>query len=813
MFMKQVTLIFMATLMALTAHAQYFASPPAIDGSKDAGYSTTVNGWSLGWDETYLYICKTGGSAAEPAVAYIDFDNSLIVSGGTDTDGSFNGKEDWGVTPTLPFRADIRLYWVASYAEITPDNGLGGWGSATTIPIADRTDGTSNREIRLSWTSVLGLGGKPNEFNFVGHCTITDAVSPFIYDQIPNNNQGGSLGTPRLFFYQSISNTSSAGSVDALSPTQRSFETRADYFYGGSQPGTLYNMTINRTGGIEEAIRMGRDLTIRNNLVISGISALFRANAGSVENTITFTGNDGIIQVGEGSAMLGESDGNLIYIVFDGYTTLDQIGENSIDCRQFTINEGDTVDANTAALNSNTDGTFGVANINGTIITTNPDGFSGTTTNTVRNSFGTVNMGSNSTVVYAATSGTQTVTSRADYANVTITGGSEKSMASTGDITLSGTLALEDGILTTGANRVIVSSAATTAITDYSIDSYVNGNLRRRVSTPGNYAFPVGTAAQYELAEMNFTSGSGFTDIDANFTATALPSPSGLVSEGSEVDGITTDVLQFLNYGYWTLNAVGTPTGIDYDLTLTSRGHSNAANEVEKHGIFQNTGTASGSWTEPGIQFDADTVVDIGVALPSDPISIRIDGVSAFQNFAIGLNVDNILPVTLSAFDATVTGIQQVTLNWVTESEVNSSYFDVERSPNASDWTFIGKRIGQGTTTATTNYTLVDEQVPAGVHYYRLKQVDFNGAYAYSEVVSATMRSAGALSFSPNPANDQLNVPAGVELRISDLTGKTLLYTQTNSNTLDISSLPAGFYMVEMWNGEDRSVQQLVVAE
>lgn len=168
------------------------------------------------------------------------------------------------------------------------------------------------------------------------------------------------------------------------------------------------------------------------------------------------------------------------------------------------------------------------------------------------------------------------------------------------------------------------------------------------------------------------------------------------------------------------------------------------------------------------------------------------------------------LPIELISFES---AIQQngITLNWTTASELNNSHFEIERSTDGSNWQVIGQVNGAGTTTTERTYSYLDTRPAIGTNYYRLKQVDLDGAYDYSEVVSAVLRSAGMLAFSPNPASDILNVPAGIDLRIFDLTGKTLLYTPATGTSIDISALAAGYYLVEMNNGAERKVEKLVV--
>jgi len=98
------------------------------------------------------------------------------------------------------------------------------------------------------------------------------------------------------------------------------------------------------------------------------------------------------------------------------------------------------------------------------------------------------------------------------------------------------------------------------------------------------------------------------------------------------------------------------------------------------------------------------------------------------------------LPVELTSFDANVSGAV-VVLNWETASEINNDYFQIERSVNGSAWENIGFVEGEGTTTSTTRYEFVDENPLTGISYYRLKQVDFDDKFEYSDKVSVERES------------------------------------------------------------------------
>ena len=172
-----------------------------------------------------------------------------------------------------------------------------------------------------------------------------------------------------------------------------------------------------------------------------------------------------------------------------------------------------------------------------------------------------------------------------------------------------------------------------------------------------------------------------------------------------------------------------------------------------------------------------------------------------------------VLPITLTSFDALQVGQSEVQLDWVTESEINNSHFEVEHSRNGSDWTYIGQRYGQGTTSEKTTYSLVHEQVPAGVHYYRLKQVDFDGGFTYSPIEAVTLSGSTTWNVWPNPASNVLYLPdiAGTaELWSTD--GRQIASTTLPLPVWNISRIPNGSYLLRITGDSEVRTAIVVIA-
>ena len=158
---------------------------------------------------------------------------------------------------------------------------------------------------------------------------------------------------------------------------------------------------------------------------------------------------------------------------------------------------------------------------------------------------------------------------------------------------------------------------------------------------------------------------------------------------------------------------------------------------------------------------------------------------------------------------AETTDNRNVTMNWSTATELNNSSFQVERS-NGSAFEVVGFVAGHGTTSEVRNYSFVDQNVVSGSYSYRLKQVDFNGTFEYSNVIEVEV--VGVKEFTlgqnyPNPFNPSttinfsLAVDSKVSLKIFDVLGQevaTLLNGQLAAGnqtvSFDASSLNSGVY-------------------
>jgi subtilisin family serine protease len=194
----------------------------------------------------------------------------------------------------------------------------------------------------------------------------------------------------------------------------------------------------------------------------------------------------------------------------------------------------------------------------------------------------------------------------------------------------------------------------------------------------------------------------------------------------------------------------------------------------------------------------------------------RID---AYEAYLLALAM---IPVELSSFTANSNG-SSVTLNWTTETETNNSGFSIERkSVLNNSWSDVGFVPGFGTTTERKSYNYDDEDLRLGKYNYRLKQIDHDGTYEYSNVIEVDVMAPGGFSLGqnyPNPFNPattiEYSVPevSNVSITIYSIVGElvaTLISGSVEAGyhriNFDASTLPSGTYIYQLRAvGENRT--------
>ncbi|OAQ39809.1 hypothetical protein A5893_09540 [Pedobacter psychrophilus] len=178
-----------------------------------------------------------------------------------------------------------------------------------------------------------------------------------------------------------------------------------------------------------------------------------------------------------------------------------------------------------------------------------------------------------------------------------------------------------------------------------------------------------------------------------------------------------------------------------------------------------------------------------------------------------------VLPIKLTSFKGEAQG-RNNKLTWATSSEVNFKEFVVERSADGKAFTAVGSPVLTKGVTTGSNYSFIDFNGAAGTLYYRLKSVDNDGTFDYSEVIAikSSLLQTESVVIYPNPTTGPLTVQhaAGLEkasISVIDLGGKELkiqsIEKNSTSTSLDLNELKAGVYFIQVLNGE-KSIIKLI---
>ncbi len=182
-----------------------------------------------------------------------------------------------------------------------------------------------------------------------------------------------------------------------------------------------------------------------------------------------------------------------------------------------------------------------------------------------------------------------------------------------------------------------------------------------------------------------------------------------------------------------------------------------------------------------------------------------------------------ILPIELLSFNA-FSNNQKVELNWSTASEINNSYFTVERSVDAENFEIIKTVSGAGNSNSQINYSATDNNPLSELSYYRLKQTDFNGDYSYSKIVafenSSEIMSLKILNLysKPNSINFTISNPnlENLSYEIINTLGKVLISSKVEnvvkkSNiVVSDNDLSHGIYFIKLSSSKETVVEKVL---
>lgn len=377
--------------------------------------------------------------------------------------------------------------------------------------------------------------------------------------------------------------------------------------------------------------------------------------------------------------------------------------------------------------------------------------------------------------------------------DVTLNGGGLRVLA---DLEINNTLTLTSGILDIDLDDGDKSDDPTLTLNNavggsFDFNSHVEGKMEVAIGAAGTFSFPAGDEGAYRPVDLTPTNASTFS---VSHIAEAAPIGGGANGDMRNLHGtassqLTGNIESTLTFRYWGIDVIsGTPGSTNVTIQINS---GDNASDPTTLGMLRFDGT---NWLE---------MTRIGAA-GTDPYTIT-GQTTSFSEFSIySTDMDtNPLPVELLDFTGRSDN-RDVRLSWITLTETNSDYFQVERSTNGEEFIMLGSVTSHGTSSQRHNYSYVDMNVQSTIYYYRLKMVDFDGSYEYSPTILVTPNLSNIhISVYPNPASDFLQIE-GIEtgylkqLTFYDLNGKLRKVISSFETQVQVSDLSQGNYLMRL---------------
>jgi hypothetical protein len=572
------------------------------------------------------------------------------------------------------------------------------------------------------------------------------------------------------FVVENFDNTSSATERSLLNPTYQVTANASGYRFGN----ITYNFnpaTIDQTilPATSSSFLFCNNLTINNLSTTKSISITANTQSGPI---ITIAGN---VTINQGHVDIGINytdaafqrvtiKGNLNIQNTNGsnptYVKLHNFGSGTILSDSKTYIEGDLTIASGATLST------------------------GVNVNERANSY-LIFSGGNAQTFNGA--------GNIDLTNITIDKTSNN-VSLTRELTAKSKLALTAGNFILGSNNLILGVTGTPGTqTGGSSNSYVvtNGSgIYTRMALPSGseQTFPIGpSTTSYNPAYFNYT---GTTDnISARVETGINPS--------------TGQDASFVNRT-WNIEE-GTPGGTNSTVKFQwVASHENASFTRASSNIYH---YSSSAWAEQTSSTFGGTTT----------YTSSKGGITSFSPFIIGKTKVS-LPVELINFNA-ICKNKMAEIKWTTATEINNSYFIIERSNDSKSWEIITQLPGAGNSSMPINYSYVDNTTLEN-QMYRLIQVDYDGKKSIFGPISLNCNELenGPITIYPNPFSDKLmlNIPKYNEIMsilFFDATGKRVLITQTSQAgilELNTSDLAPGIYSLKLVGSKTTEVFKVI---
>lgn len=345
----------------------------------------------------------------------------------------------------------------------------------------------------------------------------------------------------------------------------------------------------------------------------------------------------------------------------------------------------------------------------------------------------------------------------------------------------------------TGAGVQLVNTD--NATTWQQVDVIGSNGLPTKAAYMDHYDYGVNINTTDELILPKYSLGSG----SYNFRFDIAYAP---------YDASTYDALEVL---------LSTDCGVTYPVILYSASGAALSSVADQTAEF--SPAAAGQWRTQTIDLSA---------YANQVVKLKF---RAYNGYGNNLYIDNVqmasaspLPVQLITFRAVVNEDQRAWLSWSTTSETNSKWFVVERAAaQGTDWVSVATVMAAGNSSVVKDYSYTDGKLAPGAYQYRIRQVDQDNKYQFSQIARVTIRGTSApFHVYPNPAQGTTFITTtgtdakNIAVRVLDAQGRTLIsrsavISQASPFPVDLKQIRKGTYFIQIISDGKTTTEKLVV--
>lgn len=603
--------------------------------------------------------------------------------------------------------------------------------SCTGSPVAAYLDPTAST---LGWTTS-GHGGTATTTQ------MTFAATPSTNLPTPGNYYDYTVGTPvtlpnpilPLYSRKGVAGTVGNLSVGGTWSTASNWTTDADGDLNLDNPSAidprgvpiviLPGSRINTVANGKKAYKATIDGLLNND-------ALVGHNFGVISGTGTFRTATNTFPAGDYTAFVASTGGTIEYVA------------------PMTMNSRSVY--NNLSIYSGSAGTVTMTNtdlvLNGSLTIANGTSISNANNRDITiagnwNNSGTGSFSPGTGEVIFNGSAAQTTTGTNAFYDLTVNNANNLTFSGAGSNSVANVLTFTNGKIVSSSTNVL-NLGLSASVSGASSARYVSGPMTKVISSGGSFTAPVGkiTPGRYRPVTIASTSLTDTWSIEY-FGSNATGGGYNTTTMN------TANILTVSIYEYWQVTRAGATTA---DLGLT---YDVGSYFVSAAGVGTMTDLRVARWETSVPWWDLPGGGGTHTATGNTTAgTVTVTGATNFGPVTLASIVSpSPLPIDLVSFQGKRVPMG-VELRWTTQSEHNNDYFELEKSTSGEKFGSVATIKGNGTSSMAHHYEYLDTKVSTGTTFYRLKQVDFDGSFTYSNVISVNYEGSFTFSVYPNPA-------------------------------------------------------------